>query len=435
MMVASKFFHLMLLALRRAASGVSKAPSKWTPHRTFSSQSDWESITRRNGQLVWYNRVTKESTAKNPCGGESPIAAASTALPPVSSPSSNPPTMESPSATAVEEVPQYTPIDFSTAAQIVGQESQIVHITLQPNQKLRAESGAMIYMTDGVQMDTNTAGGVQQGLKRMMTGENFFLTEYSYTGTSSGQVCLGTSVPSKIVHMQLADFGGSLICQKGAFLAGSHTIGIEMEFTKNFGAGFFGGQGFILQRLTGPGDAFVRASGALIERTLAPGEVLRISSGCLVAFEPTVHFDIQQMKGVKNIMFSGEGFFVTTLTGPGRVFLQGMPFDRMVSEIAGRVPGGGGFMVLPGMGGGGGGGAGTEGAAGAGTEAVTDASVEGEPMASDGDRSVKEESMFGYDGADAEKVGDDPNSFLAEDDGEGLADAAEGVVDFLKKWF
>ncbi|RHY62000.1 hypothetical protein DYB28_011666 [Aphanomyces astaci] len=237
---------------------------------------------------------------------------------------------------------------------------------------------------------------------RIMTGENFFVTEYTYTGTTSGQVCLGTSVPSK-------------------------------EFTKNFGAGFFGGQGFILQRLTGPGDAFVRASGALIERTLAPGEVLRISSGSLVAFEPTVHFDIQRMQGVKNIMFAGEGLFVTTLTGPGRVFLQGMPFDRMVSEIASRVPGGGGMMFVPGFGGGGGGAAsqGGEGGDVAGEGPATE-EVEG------GDESEpEEESMFGYDGADVESDDDysSPNSFVTEEDHGDLGDAAEGVVDFLKKWF
>ncbi|RHY29045.1 hypothetical protein DYB32_005500 [Aphanomyces invadans] len=275
----------------------------------------------------------------------------------------------------------------------------------------------------------------------MMTGENFFVTEYTYTGATSGQVCLGTSVPSKvlhdnlIIHMNLADFGGALVCQKGAFIAGSHTVGIEMEFTKNFGAGFFGGQGFILQRLTGPGEAFVRASGALIERTLVPGEVLRISSGCLVAFEPTVQFDIQRMQGVKNVMFGGEGLFVTTLTGPGRVFLQGLPFDRMVSEIASRVPAGGGMMFVPGFGGGSVGGGDARGAAGevAGEDAAT---ADVPDVDSTKDSTTSEESMFGYDGADAETVGDDPNSFVTEeDDGSDLGDAADGVVDFLKKWF
>ncbi|ETV74775.1 hypothetical protein H257_10849 [Aphanomyces astaci] len=420
--------------IRKQNATTAAVAASWT--RRFSSHpsDDWETITRRNGQTVYYNRVTKESTRTNPFSSGKVLPSSSPAIPSTASTSALP-VVDAPqdSTNAVEEAVVYTPIDFSKAAQIVGQESQLVHITLEPNQKLRAESGAMIYMTDGVHLDTHTAGGVQQGLKRMMTGENFFVTEYTYTGTTSGQVCLGTSVPSKIVHMNLADFGGSLICQKGAFVAGSHTVGIEMEFTKNFGAGFFGGQGFILQRLTGPGDAFVRASGALIERTLAPGEVLRISSGSLVAFEPTVHFDIQRMQGVKNIMFAGEGLFVTTLTGPGRVFLQGMPFDRMVSEIASRVPGGGGMMFVPGFGGGGGGAAsqGGEGGDVAGEGPATE-EVEG-----GGESEPEEESMFGYDGADVESDDDysSPNSFVTEEDQGDLGDAAEGVVDFLKKWF
>ncbi|CAK4670674.1 hypothetical protein LEN26_012439 [Aphanomyces euteiches] len=412
-----------MLALRRARH------SSKTLLRALSTQpSDWEAIKRRNGQVVYFNRVTKESSLKNPFGNDdSPIHTTTT---------TTEVTTQAPSDE--NAVVEYNPIDFSKAAQIVGQESQIVHIALEPNQKLRAETGAMIYMTDGVQMDTHTAGGFQQGLKRMMTGENVFVTEYTYTGTSTGQVCLGTSVPSKIVHMKLDDFGGSLICQKGAFLAGSHTIGIEMEFTKNFGAGFFGGEGFILQRLTGPGEAFVRASGALIERTLQPGEVLRISSGCLVAFEPTVSYDIQRMQGVKNVLFSGEGLFVTTLTGPGRVFLQGMPFDRMVSEIASRVPGGGGgFMVVPpiGMGGGSSGGEAAAAAGAAGDVAAAEASgvdeVASEAPADD------DKSLFGFDEGDANTMQNDPdpNSFVTEEDGDDLSEAADSVVDFLKKWF
>ncbi|KAH9067178.1 hypothetical protein Ae201684P_021344 [Aphanomyces euteiches] len=391
-----------MLALRRARH------SSKTLLRALSTQpSDWEAIKRRN--VVYFNRVTKESSLKNPFGNDdSPIHTTTT---------TTEVTTQAPSDE--NAVVEYNPIDFSKAAQIVGQESQIVHIALEPNQKLRAETGAMIYMTDGVQMDTHTAGGFQQGLKRMMTGENVFVTEYTYTGTSTGQVCLGTS----IVHMKLDDFGGSLICQKGAFLAGSHTIGIEMEFTKNFGAGFFGGEGFILQRLTGSGEAFVRASGALIERTLQPGEVLRISSGCLVAFEPTVSYDIQRMQGVKNVLFSGEGLFVTTLTGPGRVFLQGMPFDRMVSEIASRVPGGGGGFMA----------AAAAGAAGdvAAAEASGVDEVASEAPADD------DKSLFGFDEGDANTMQNDPdpNSFVTEEDGDDLSEAADSVVDFLKKWF
>ncbi|RLN67979.1 hypothetical protein BBJ28_00025472 [Nothophytophthora sp. Chile5] len=190
----------------------------------------------------------------------------------------------------------------------------------------------------------------------MMTGENFFVTRFTYHGNDKGKVALGTSFPSKIVHLRLSDFlGESIICQKGAFLCGSDTVNIEM-FAKKFGIGFFGGEGFILQRLTGSGDVLVRASGTLIERDLQPGEVLRISSGCLVAFEPSVHYDITMMKGAKNVLFGGEGLFVTTLTGPGKIYLQSLPFDRVVGEMAARIPrGGGGGMMFPFMMGGGGG--------------------------------------------------------------------------------
>lgn len=144
-----------------------------------------------------------------------------------------------------------------------------------------------------------------------------------------------------------------MICKKGAFLCGSSTIEIEMEFAKKFSAGFFGGEGFVLQRLVGEGDAFVKVSGALIERDLAPGEQLRVSTGCLVAFEPSVEYDITTMSGFKNVVFGGEGLFVTTLTGPGKVFLEGLPFERVVDQIARRIPssGMGGLPIGMGMGG------------------------------------------------------------------------------------
>ncbi|KAF0739500.1 hypothetical protein AaE_008795 [Aphanomyces astaci] len=197
--------------IRKQKATTAAVAASWT--RRFSSHpsDDWETITRRNGmyylllywQTVYYNRVTKESTRTNPFSSGKVLPSSSPAIPSTASTSALP-VVDAPqdSTNAVEEAVVYTPIDFSKAAQIVGQESQLyvslALITLEPNQKLRAESGAMIYMTDGVHLDTHTAGGVQQGLKRIMTGENFFVTEYTYTGTTSGQVCLGTSVPSKV---------------------------------------------------------------------------------------------------------------------------------------------------------------------------------------------------------------------------------------------
>jgi hypothetical protein len=138
-------------------------------------------------------------------------------------------------------------IDFDIAAKVEGNESQIVTITLEPGQILRAESGAMMYMTDGVQMETTTGGGLSSGFSRMLTGQNFFISDYSYTGDATGTVALGTDFPSKIVRLNVEEYGGKLICQKGALLCASHTIDIAMEYSKNLSTGFFGGEGFILQ--------------------------------------------------------------------------------------------------------------------------------------------------------------------------------------------
>ena len=201
------------------------------------------------------------------------------------------------------------------------------------------------------------SGGLSAGFKRMLTGQNVFISDYSYDGApgTAGLVALGTDFPSKIVRLSVNEYGGKIVAQKGALLCCSHTIDIEMEFAKKLSAGFFGGEGFVLQALTGEGEVFVKAGGTLIRKDLADGEQLRISSGCLVAFQGGVEFDIQMLSGFKNAMFGGEGLFVTTLTGPGTVWLQGQPPQRMISEIARRVPSGGGIglaVPIPGMGGG-----------------------------------------------------------------------------------
>jgi uncharacterized protein (TIGR00266 family) len=220
-----------------------------------------------------------------------------------------------------------------------------------------------MYMTEGVTMETTTGGGVSTGFQRMLTGQNMFVSDYRYTGEegTSGMVCLGTDFPSKVLRLNLEEYGGKIVAQKGALLCAAHTVDIQMEFTKKFSAGFFGGEGFVLQGLVGEGDVFVKAGGTLITRHLGEGETVRISSGCLVAFTQDVEYDIQMMPGFKNVLFGGEGLFVTTLKGPGTVWLQGMPPQRMISEIARRVPSGGGIglaVPLGGMGGGGGSGGG-----------------------------------------------------------------------------
>lgn len=331
------------------------------------------------------------------------------------------------------------PIDFKASSTIEGEESQIVKIDLQPNQKVLAETGAMLYMTQGVEIETGTSGGFGQGLKRMMTGENFFVSHFTYSGPESGSVAFGTNFPSKIIHVSLSDFGGSLICQKGAFLCGSSTIEIEMEFTKKFSAGFFGGEGFVLQRLTGEGDAFIRAGGALIERELKPDEELRISSGCLVAFEPTVSYDISTMKGFKNVVFGGEGLFVTTLTGPGKVYLQGLPFDRVIDQMARRMPGGGGGMFMPlGMGGMGGGGAGGDGSStgGEGDAAEDQATTDSAPVSDNDSNTMDNEPVFAQETPSGQGEGEEVWGQDTGVESSGMEqDEETSVTGFLKDLF
>lgn len=249
------------------------------------------------------------------------------------------------------------PIDFDIAATIEGNESQIVIVQLRKGQVLRAESGAMMYMTDGIQMNTTTGGSLSSGFQRMLTGQNFFISDYTYEGNQEyGTVALGTDFPSKIIRLNVSDYR-KLICQKGALLCASHTIDIQMEYSKNFTTGFFGGEGFILQGLTGDGEVFLKAGGTIIKRDLERNEQLRISSGCLVAFTTGIDYDVQVVKGFSNVIAGGEGLFMTTLTSTenGTVWLQGQPPQRMISEIVRRVPSGGGPGIIIPVGGSGGG--------------------------------------------------------------------------------
>jgi len=174
----------------------------------------------------------------------------------------------------------------------VDDDDQIVTVRLERDQVLRAESGAMMYMTQGVQMNTTTGGGLSAGFRRMLTGQSAFISDYTYDGSAGpyGYVALGTDFPSKIVRLSLGEYGGKVVCQKGALLCASHTVDISVEFAKKFSTGLFGGEGFVLQGLTGTGDVMVKAGGALIRKNLREGEVLRISSGCLVGFQDGVEF-------------------------------------------------------------------------------------------------------------------------------------------------
>ncbi len=216
---------------------------------------------------------------------------------------------------------------------IYGDDMQIVEVELDPNEGIQAEAGAMLYMEDGIEMQTTTGGGIFKGLKRMITGESFFITNFVHHGPGKGHVAFAAPYPGKIIPIDLTKFGGRILCQKDAFLCAASGIDIEVAFTKRLGAGLFGGEGFILQELIGDGMAFIHAGGTILERNLSAGERLRVDTGCLVAIAPTVDYDIQFVGGFKNALFGGEGMFLAVLRGPGKVYLQSLPFSRMADRI------------------------------------------------------------------------------------------------------
>ncbi len=216
---------------------------------------------------------------------------------------------------------------------IMGEAMQIVEIELDPGEGVRAEAGTMMYMDQGIEMQTGTGGGMFKGFKRIFTGESFFITTFMNNARAKQRVAFGAPYPGKVVTLDLQKLGGKFLCQKDSFLCAARGIEIEVAFTKRIGTGFFGGEGFILQRLEGDGLAFVHAGGTLIERDLAPGEVLKVDTGCLAAFSTTIDYDIQFIGGFKNAMFGGEGLFMTRLTGPGKVYLESLPLSRLADRI------------------------------------------------------------------------------------------------------
>lgn len=217
--------------------------------------------------------------------------------------------------------------------QIIGDDLQLVEIELDPGEGVRAEVGTMTYMEDGIAMQTSADGGIFSGFKRMFTGESFFISTFLNSAQVKRHVAFAAPYPGKIVAFDLDAFGGEVLCQKDSFLCAARGTEIEVAFTKRLGAGFFGGEGFILQRLRGDGMVFVHAGGTVIEKNLAAGEHLRVDTGCLVAFSTSVDYDIQFVGGFKNALFGGEGLFFALLTGPGKVYLQSLPFSRLVDRI------------------------------------------------------------------------------------------------------
>jgi len=231
---------------------------------------------------------------------------------------------------------------------IHGDDMQFVEIELGPAEAVVAEAGGMMFMDDGIAMETifgegsakNTGfmGTLLGAGKRLLTGESLFMTVFHNSGTGKRRVAFGAPYPGKILPVPLSAVGGELIAQKDSFLCAAKGVAISIAFRKKLGAGLFGGEGFIMQRLQGDGWCFIHAGGTLYERTLAPGEVLRVDTGCIVAFQPSVDYDIQLVGGVKSALFGGEGLFFATLRGPGKVWLQSLPFSRLAGRIVAAAP-------------------------------------------------------------------------------------------------
>lgn len=218
---------------------------------------------------------------------------------------------------------------------IYGDDLQTLEIELDPQEGIRAEVGTMLYMEEDIRMETGTGGGLLKGFKRMITGESFFISNFIHGGSSGKRkVAFAAPYPGKIIPIDLKNYNGQFMCQKDGFLAAAKGVEIEIAFTKRLGAGFLGGEGFILQKLSGDGLAFIHAGGTIIKKTLAAHESLRVDTGCLVAFESTIDYDIKFVGGFKNALFGGEGLFLAQVKGPGTVYLQSLPFSRLADRIA-----------------------------------------------------------------------------------------------------
>src|SRR5687768_2848441 len=233
---------------------------------------------------------------------------------------------------------------------IFGDDMQYVEVELDPGEATVAEAGGMMYMDDGIEMETIFGDGSAQQKsgfmgalmgagKRLLTGESLFMTVFLNRGNGKRKLAFGAPYPGKIIAVHLSEIGGELICQKDSFLAAAKGVSVGIAFQRKLGVGLFGGEGFIMQRLQGDGWAFVHAGGTLMQRELKPGELLRVDTGCIVAFQPSVAYDIQYVGKIKSALFGGEGLFFATLRGPGQVWLQSLPLSRLAGRIMAAVPG------------------------------------------------------------------------------------------------
>ncbi|MAT89224.1 MAG: TIGR00266 family protein [Flavobacteriaceae bacterium] len=239
-------------------------------------------------------------------------------------------------------------IDF----QIHGEEMQYVSIELDPNEGVIAEAGSFMMMDNGIKMETIFGDGSQNDKgfmgkifgagKRLLTGESLFMTAFYNVTNAKREVSFAAPYPGKVMPLDLSMMGNKFICQKDAFLCAAKGVSIGIEFSKKLGRGLFGGEGFIMQKLEGDGLAFVHSGGNTSVKQLAPGEKLKVDTGCIVGFDHTVDYDIEFVGGIKNTLFGGEGLFFATLTGPGTVYIQSLPFSRLAKRVWAAAPRGGG---------------------------------------------------------------------------------------------
>ena len=234
--------------------------------------------------------------------------------------------------------------------EVFGEEMQFVEITLDPGEATVAEAGAFMYMDPDIRMETIFGDGSHQARnqgfldkmlsagKRVLTGESLFMTLFMNDGARRQRVAFASPYPGRIIPIDLTQHGGTMLCQKDSFLCAAKGVAVGIAFQKRIGAGLFGGEGFILQKLEGDGLSFVHAGGHVVARDLGPGETMRLDTGCLVAFEEQIQYDVEFVKGIKTALFGGEGLFFATLRGPGRVFIQSLPFSRLASRVYAAAP-------------------------------------------------------------------------------------------------
>lgn len=255
-----------------------------------------------------------------------------------------------PAAGAIPPAPQRAARADELDFKVFGAEMQFVDVELDPGESALAEAGAMMYKDPSVQMETifgdgsagSGTGGFMDKLlgagKRLLTGESLFMTVFTHTGQGKAHVAFGAPYPGNIIPIHLSSVGGCLICQKDSFLCAAKGVAIGIYLQRKIMTGLFGGEGFIMQKLEGDGQVFVHAGGTVVERQLKAGEVLHVDTGCVVAFEQSVNFDIQQAGGIKTALFGGEGLFFATMQGPGRIWLQSLPFSRLAGRMLQAAP-------------------------------------------------------------------------------------------------